>query len=200
MNTQSAPLTATDASDGNARKAVRVHTVLLRGDGRILLQKRSANLALAPGRWSTVCADLDAGEKVTVGALRELRRETGVEVDPEYLSFLKLTHGVNDQESGPTFAVFFIATRWTGMPWIMERDRCDRLDWFAPDRLPAPIVPYVALALADVQHRLSEHRSVVGVQPFRWNQGAGSRLMSALDAAPGPARPPIEALSNERHQ
>jgi len=171
MNTESAPPAVTDASGGNARKAVRVHTVLIRGDGRILLQKRSANLTLAPGRWSTVCADLDAGEKVTVGALRELRRETGVEVDPEYLRFLKLMHSVNDQEFGPAFAVFFIAARWTGTPRIMERDKCERLDWFAPDRLPAPIVPEVAHALADVQHSLSERRGVEGVQRFRLGPG-----------------------------
>lgn len=200
MNTRSAPPAVTDADGGNAKKVVRVHTVLIRGDSRILLHKRSANLTLAPGRWSTVAGDLEPEEKVTGGALRGLREETGVEVDPEDLCFLRLMQCSKDQEFGPAFAVFFIAARWKGTPRIMERDTCERLDWFAPDRLPAPIVPYVAHALADVQHSLSERRAVEGVQRFRLGPGVDSSLMGTLEAAPGPARPPIEALPSERHR
>lgn len=70
-------------------------------------------------------------------------------VDRADLTFVSKTHFVNDAQDGPAFAIFFTATLWTGAPEVREPHKADALDWFDPDHLPKPIVPYVSNELAD---------------------------------------------------
>lgn len=144
-------LTRTDAAGKNARHAIGVHTVLIRDDGKVLLQKRSANVKLSPGLWCSPRGNLEADERAPQGAARELFEETGAVVNPADLAFASMTHFVNDTRDGPAFAIFFTATAWTGTPEVREPHKADKLAWFDPDELPEPIVPYVANTLADIR-------------------------------------------------
>lgn len=76
---------------------------------------------------------------------------------------------MNDEGFGPALAMFFIASVWNGTPKVMEPDKCDQLDWFHPDELPTPTVPYVANALADVQRGRNCHGLDAAFSTFGWN-------------------------------
>ncbi len=75
------------------------HVVVFATDGRLLLQKRSLNKDIQPGRWDTaVGGHLDPGEDWERAANRELREELGIS-PPGTLRFLFVTKIRNAIES-----------------------------------------------------------------------------------------------------
>jgi len=73
---------------GNPALVHRVaHVLVVNGRGELLLQKRSANKDIQPGKWDTsVGGHLDPGEDYLTAALREMAEEIGVSGVP--LTFL----------------------------------------------------------------------------------------------------------------
>jgi isopentenyldiphosphate isomerase len=87
------------ACHGNPALVHRVAHVLVfdRGD-RLLLQKRSMNKDIQPGRWDTsVGGHLDPGESYLMAARREMREELGIEGIP--LTWLYASKIRNEIES-----------------------------------------------------------------------------------------------------
>lgn len=75
-----------------------VHVLVLNGKGQLLLQKRSMNKDVAPGKWDTsVGGHVNPGEDVHAAALRELKEELGM--DHCEIRFLYTYFFSNDRES-----------------------------------------------------------------------------------------------------
>ena len=71
--------TRQDCHSGSMKLHPVVHMHIMDGDGRILLQKRSENKDIQPGRWDTaVGGHVDYGEEVKDALLRECREELGI--------------------------------------------------------------------------------------------------------------------------
>ena len=65
------------------------HVVVFNQKGEILLQKRSKNKDIQPGKWDTaVGGHLDSGEDYETAAKRELAEELGINDDKIKLNFL----------------------------------------------------------------------------------------------------------------
>src|SRR4030043_1960213 len=64
-----------------------VHVLIFNTEGKLLLQKRSLNKDVAPGKWDTsVGGHVNLGEDPLSAANREMREELGIENrSPEYL-------------------------------------------------------------------------------------------------------------------
>ncbi len=64
-----------------------VHVLVLNNESEILLQKRSRNKDVAPGRWDTsVGGHVGVGEDLLSSSMREMHEELGIFVnEPEYL-------------------------------------------------------------------------------------------------------------------
>lgn len=64
-----------------------VHVLVFNKTGEILLQKRSQNKDVAPGKWDTsVGGHVEAGEDLLRSCKREMQEELGItESEPEYL-------------------------------------------------------------------------------------------------------------------
>lgn len=127
-----------------ATPVIDTHVFLRDGDKILLSQRGGPN---GHGRWHAPSGKLDAGEPLTAGAARELREETGVEVDP---ADLRLVHVVHHRQSPDVERIgfFFEATRWHGEPVNQEPDKCLALEWFSVRDLPADIIEYPAAGLA----------------------------------------------------
>jgi ADP-ribose pyrophosphatase YjhB (NUDIX family) len=126
---------------------VVVHTLLLRGQTLLLL--RRAKTGYMDGWYALPGGHLQRGERVVDCAIRELREETGIVVQPaELRSAAVLPYRSADQQ-GIDFIM--TCTSFAGEPYLAEPDRFDDLGWWSIDALPAPTAPYIAPALALVR-------------------------------------------------
>lgn len=64
-----------------------VHVLVFNRRGELLLQKRSMNKDVAPGKWDTsVGGHIDAGETISEAVKREMEEELGIAaLEPEFL-------------------------------------------------------------------------------------------------------------------
>jgi len=102
------------------------------GEGRVLLVRR----AVEPfkGRWDTPGGFLEEGEHPLDGLRRELREETGLEVEPlEFLGAWMDVYG-GDSTAEATLNLYWTARAVGGEP--APADDVDELRWFARDQLP----------------------------------------------------------------
>lgn len=109
-----------------AAPVIDTHVILRDGD-MILLSQRGGQYGY--GRWHVPSGKLDQGEPLTAGAARELREETGVEVEP---GDRRLVHTVHHRQSPEVerIGLFFEATAWQGEPVNREPEKCLALTWF----------------------------------------------------------------------
>ncbi|MDR3213672.1 MAG: NUDIX domain-containing protein [Azoarcus sp.] len=129
---------------GRAGIPTGVH-VLCERQGCILLLRR-AGTGFFDGLYSLPGGHVEEGESIRQAAGRELAEETGLLLAPGDLDWLGVIHRRSDTNR----IDFFLRARcWRGEPSLREPDKCSALDWFARDRLPENLVPYVKVALAN---------------------------------------------------
>lgn len=123
-----------------------VHLFLFDGD-QVLLSRR-CNTGYEDGNYSVPAGHLDGNEEVKAAVAREAAEEIGIRLEPEDLAVVGVMHRKSDDER---IDFFLVAHIWAGEIRNLEPDKCDDLRWFALDRLPANMVPYVARALGNAQ-------------------------------------------------
>lgn len=130
------------------------HLILIK-DGKILLSRRF-NTGWSDGNYSVIAGHLDGNETFLQAMIREAREEAGIEIDEKDLSVVHVIHRKSDDER---VDLFISADRWKGEPRIMERDKCDDIEWFNLDDLPKNMVPYVRQAIEKIRNKIyySEH-------------------------------------------
>jgi NAD+ diphosphatase len=124
--------------------------------GRLLLGRRAVEPYL--GRWDTIGGFLHEGEDPLEGLRREVREETGLEIEP--LGFLGTwmdRYGAGEA-AVHTLNLFWVA-RMTGGA-LAPADDVAELAWFEPEALPAP-GELAFTAIADV---LAAWRQFAGAQ------------------------------------
>lgn len=123
-----------------------VHIFLLRGEKLLML--RRFNTGFEDGKYSVVAGHLDGGETVRQGAIREVREEAGVEINPDTLQVVGVIHRNSDHER---IDFFLAATDWEGEPDNLEPQFCDDLCWAPLGSLPENTIPYVRRAIENYQ-------------------------------------------------
>jgi ADP-ribose pyrophosphatase YjhB (NUDIX family) len=120
-------------------------------DGRVLLVRR----AFEPfkGRWDIPGGFLEAGEDPLDGMRRELREETGLEVEPDRFLGIWMDKYGGDSTAEATLNLYWTARVVGGEP--APADDVTELAWFDGDELPAAgeltfeNVPHVLAAWRD---------------------------------------------------
>ena len=105
--------------------------VLVDDRGRVLLAKRG--IEPDKGKWDLPGGFLEAGEHPLDGLRRELREETGLDVEP--LRFLGVWMDEYGESKESTLNLYWLS-RAAGEP--QPDDDVAELRWFAPDELPPP--------------------------------------------------------------
>lgn len=114
--------------------------VLLVREGRILLTQRAGDIYMA-GYWAVPGGKVNAGETVIAAARREAVEEVGIVVPYESLHFFGVTHH-RPPHGDARIGFGFVVPDVSGEPENIERDKCSRIAWFAPDDLPEVTMPY----------------------------------------------------------
>ena len=106
--------------------------VCVDGDGRVLLTRR----AIEPnaGAWDLPGGFVDEHEHPLDALRRELREETGYEVEPVELLGIWMDQYGGDSTAHTTMNLFWAARVLRGEP--QPADDVSELRWFAPDELP----------------------------------------------------------------
>lgn len=144
------------------------------GAGEVLLQLRQ-NTGYRDGYWACAAAGhVEEGESVVAAAVREVREELGVRVDPTALRPLTVLH--RGEPGGPAIEqradFFFEVTAWEGVPAIQEPEKAAGLAWAPLDGLPDPVVPHEAAVLAAVHARETGGASVPPLMTFGFGETA----------------------------
>ncbi|WP_433676086.1 NUDIX domain-containing protein [Microbacterium gorillae] len=118
--------------------------IYLRRGGEVLLQQRQ-NTGYMDGHWVAGAAGhIEAGETARAAAVREAREELGVAIAREHLTLITVMQRTDGSADLREQRVdwFWTATRWEGVPRIMEPDKASRIEWHSLAALPAPIPAY----------------------------------------------------------
>lgn len=126
--------------------------IYLRNAQGVLLQLRQ-NTGYMDGHWAAGAAGhIEHGETAVQAAVRELREELGVVVDPDALScaaVMQRTDGTaNPREQRVDW--FFTCDAWEGEPQILEPTKCAGLTWFTLDDLPEAVPLHERRALESI--------------------------------------------------
>lgn len=114
-------------------------------EGKILMGRRF-NTGWQDGNYGLPAGHLESGETIIEGLLREVKEESDVDVSSEDVDFVHTMH-----RKGRYIDLFFIAKTWSGEPRVVEKDKCDDIQWFPLDNLPKNIVPSVKFAIESYQ-------------------------------------------------
>jgi 8-oxo-dGTP diphosphatase len=114
------------------------------GDGRVLLARRAGEVF--HGFWDLPGGFLEEGEHPLDALRRELREETGFEVEPGDFVGVWIDRYGDGEDAPATINLYWTADVVSGTP--QAADDVSELRWFAPDELPAQ--DELAFHIADV--------------------------------------------------
>jgi ADP-ribose pyrophosphatase YjhB (NUDIX family) len=119
-------------------------------DDKILLVRRSKT-GYMDGFYGLPSGHIEDNEPLTQGTLRELLEETGVALSSKNI---RLVHIMHRRSTDIRMDFFFEVSDWKTDPINTEPDKCDDMRWFALDSLPENVIPYIKIALQNVQHNI----------------------------------------------
>jgi mutator protein MutT len=124
---------------------IAVYIFLIK-EGQILMARRF-NTGWQDGNYGLPAGHLESGESLVNALLREVKEESGVDLNINDVELVHTMHRKNKYMD-----LFFIAKKWSGEPKIMEEDKCDDMKWFPLSELPTNIVPSVKFAIENYQN------------------------------------------------
>ena len=130
---------------------VTVHLILTHANQILLL--RRFNTGYEDGKYSLIAGHVEHSEWVPDAMIREAREEAGIEIANSDLTVVGVMQRKTDDER---IDFFLLASAWSGKITNQEPNKCDDLAWFALDKLPANVIPYIQRAIDNYQ----QHRGV----------------------------------------
>lgn len=109
--------------------------VFVMRDGKFLFQQRKGSHG--EGTWSTPGGYLEFGETLEECAVREVREETGMEI--ENVRIGGVTNDIFESDNKHFVTVWLVSDWKSGEPHITEPDKCVEQRWVDFDTLPAPL-------------------------------------------------------------
>ncbi|MFI9042079.1 NUDIX domain-containing protein [Streptomyces sp. NPDC053726] len=139
-------LSRDEAPAGTELHIVGVHLYLQDEHDRILLGLRHPNSKYAPNEWHFLAGHCE--REAAIGCLvRETEEEAGLIIEPTDVELVHLVHLVDSPVARPRIGLVFRARSWSGVPQVLEPDRCVEWRWWNPKDLPAEVVPYTRAAI-----------------------------------------------------
>ncbi|MCX4637523.1 NUDIX domain-containing protein [Streptomyces platensis] len=154
MNDQTSPTDSTPSAPATSERGVPhiicVHLYLENAHGEILLGLRHPDSAYAARTWHFLAGHCEQESAVTC-LVREAHEEAGLLIDPADVEYAHAVHLVDTPGTPPRLQLVFRARHWTGTPETLEPDRCVSWNWWPPEALPEPLVPYARAAIDGIQ-------------------------------------------------
>jgi 8-oxo-dGTP diphosphatase len=120
---------------------VGMGALIFNQDGKLLLTKRGPQAKNERGKWEIPGGSLEFGETLEQGLKREIREELGIEI--QVGEMLQLCDHIIPEEGQHWVSPTYICQIVSGVPTIMEPEKCDQIGWFwleETNNLPLSIV------------------------------------------------------------
>jgi len=112
-----------------------VFPIILSEDRQKILLHLRQNTGYQDGKWDTAASGhVDVGETAKQAVCRECKEEIGIDVEVDRLEFIHLSHHVDSDRS--YYHIYFVVSKYEGVPTIMEPDKAAELKWFDLNDLP----------------------------------------------------------------
>lgn len=121
---------------------------------QILLMQRANWSGNESWYWSQPGGKVDFGEKVETAIIREIKEELNIQI--QLLKFLCYTDHIISDENQHWVAISYLAKIIDGTPKIMEPSKCQDLQWFDINQVPALLTAPTIDALGVYQKLLSD--------------------------------------------
>ncbi|GAA3368465.1 hypothetical protein GCM10020367_06920 [Streptomyces sannanensis] len=128
---------------------IGVH-LYLEHQGKVLLGLRHPDAAFAGATHHFLAGHCEQ-ESAVACLIREAEEEAGLVIAPADVEFVHAVHVLDAPGTQPRMQMVFRAHRWQGEPQLREPDKCISWDWWHPQQLPEPIVPYTRAAIHGIQ-------------------------------------------------
>jgi len=130
--------------------------LILIKNNKILLSRRF-NTGFMDGKYSLVASHGEKNESFTDTIVREAKEEANISLRAKDLKVIHIIHRheiQNNPELRERVDAFFIAKKWQGKIKNMEPNKCDDLNWFSVNRLPANTIPYIKQAINNIRKKI----------------------------------------------
>ena len=108
---------------------------IINDDGKVLLQKRSANKRFAPNKWGLCAGHVDAYETLEDSALREIKGEVGLDVTPkELIPYGEREITIIDSNSHITY-FYYVKCNKKEDEFIIQEEELSEVKWFNIDEI-----------------------------------------------------------------
>lgn len=124
-----------------------VAVALAGADGRFLMQQRNVS-AVHGGLWEFPGGKVEAGESPELAAVRELREELAVRLEPAALRPVGFASGMTEGGEGPQrplVILLYACAVWEGVPQACE---AEAVAWYRPRDISALRMPPLDYPLA----------------------------------------------------
>lgn len=139
------------------QKGLIVHTTVIDNLGRVLILKRSKKNDVLPEYWDIPGGTLEDGEDPSIGAIREVKEESGLEVSTPKLFFQK--SNIDTGKDKQFITLVFFAEYKSGEVALSPEEH-DEFIWIKPEEIDSyKTVNYLADALKELGQVLSLRRS-----------------------------------------
>ncbi|MER5549859.1 NUDIX domain-containing protein [Streptomyces sp. NPDC002589] len=128
---------------------IGVHLYVENDDGHVLLGLRHPDSKYAGNTWHFLAGHCEQ-ESATACLVREALEEAALVIDPADVELVHVVHLVDSPAGQPRMQMVFRARRWEGSPEVREPDKCLAWQWWRPESLPEPVVPYTRAAIAGI--------------------------------------------------
>ncbi|RKF13114.1 NUDIX domain-containing protein [Alginatibacterium sediminis] len=114
---------------------IGVGVIILNHEGKLLVGKRRGSHA---PYWSIPGGHLDLGESFESAAIRELKEETGLDIQDPIVISVSNNQQTYEQEGYHSISVILHAKHNGAEPQLLEPEKCEQWRWVNMNALPQP--------------------------------------------------------------
>ena len=108
---------------------------IINDDGKVLLQKRSANKRFSPNKWGLCAGHVEANESLENAALREIKEEVGLDItSKELISYGEREITISDSNSHITY-FYYIRCNKKENEFAIQTEELSEVKWFNIDEI-----------------------------------------------------------------
>jgi len=115
------------------RPGVRVNVLIYKGND-ILFMKKFSNKKLGDNTWSIPGGHVEMFEDLEFTVKRETVEEVGIKI--KNLRFIDITNDIYRNINKHYITVFFCADYLSGVPRVMEPEKCREVKWINKNEIP----------------------------------------------------------------